>query len=412
MADRTLPHAENVETLRRDFAEHFSPTLLARLESLGHAQLESAAQGAWITIGDGRRFLDCYSAAGIHNLGRHPRESAAALQQAVQDTDQGNFPMLSEEKVRLAASLAEFAPGELDCSVFAVARAEAVEFACKLARGFTERTQLLAVEGGFHGETGFALSLSSLPGKDRFGTLIPDVGLLPANDLVALEHLVTPRTAAVLVEPVQVENHCRVLSSTFLQALADQCRRTGALLVVDEGQTAFGRAGQPFSYQESGIQPDVVAMGEALGGGMFPIAVTMLTQRVNAFMNAHPMIHLSTFGGHDAGCRVAYEALNSYRRLKPWENAAAMGQRLLRRAEQWSVRHPDLLTSVAGKGLAVSLKTWQAGQAVALCKRLSDNGVLARPGRIDGSSVLLRPSLLVTEEEMSYLEQAVEASLR
>lgn len=406
-----MNETRNIDAMKQSFARHFSPALLARMEETGHAHLETAAEGSWVTGSDGVRRLDCYCAAGIHNLGRRPEALAAALKEAVRHTDQGNFPMLSEEKVRLAAALGAFIGRGLECAVYGVVRGETIEFACKLARGCTQRSQLFGIEGGYYGETGFALSLSRRAGSSDFGALIPEVDTLPAEDHESLSSQITTATAGVIVEPVQVENHCRELSSDYLNALAARCKKIGALLVVDESQTAFGRTGARFAFEHSGIEPDALALGESLGGGMFPITVTMLTQQANAFMNAHPMIHLSTFGGHDVGCRVALEALELYERLAPWDNAARQGERLRGKAESLAGAWPQAIRSVAGRGLAVSLRVASPEQARRLCRLLSENGVLARPGRIARDTVLLRPSLLISDSEMEHLESALAASV-
>ena len=144
---------------------------------------------------------------------------------------------------------------------------------------------------------------------------------------------------------------------------------------------------------------------------MFPIAVTMLTQQVNSFMNAHPMIHLSTFGGHDVGCRVALEALDLYEKLVPWKNAAMQGERLRNKLEELRKTQAEVLLSVASSGLVASLQVASPAQARHLCRLLSENGVLAKPGRIAENTVLLRPGLLIADSEMDHLEAALAASL-
>lgn len=381
---------------------------LRALQSVGAGFLEGAREGAWVCDADGHRYFDGVSGAGAFNLGRRHPALAEALVRAMHETDQGNFPMISIEKSALAEALAAFAPGALDCAVFSVMRGEPVEFACKVARGFTGRAGLVGVEGAWHGHTGFALSLSECADAACYGPLIPEVQRIPFGDLERAAQVIGRTTAAIIVEPVQAENGCREASPEFLRGLEAICRKCGALLVVDETQTGFGRTGRRFAFEESGIAPDLLVLGEALGGGMFPIAATLLTQRVNTFMNKHPMIHLSTFGGSDIGCRVALRALELYNELRPWRNAAAMGERL--KAGIGRLVDAGPVRGVAGKGLLLALDLGTADAAAAFCKAAADQGLLLLPGMVAKHTVLLRPSLLINEAEADAILEALRAA--
>ena len=381
-----------------------------RMQALGHDRIEERREGSWVFDEQGKRYLDCDGSGGIFNLGRRPAEIVAEAKRALRETDQGNFPMVSWEKAELARRLADFTPSGLECTVFSVMRGEALDFACKLARGSTGRTQLLTVDGGWYGETGFALTLSDRPDRERFGPLIPDVGTIAFHDVSAACDAVTTRTAAVVVEVVQAENHARMLPEGMLEALRRRCDRVGALLVVDETQTGFGRTGRRFACEHASVVPDVLVLGEALGAGVFPIAATVFTQKVNAFLNSHPLIHLSTFGGSDLGCRVGLAALTVYERERPWVNAARAGSTIRQRLSEVVSQHGRAV-SVRGQGLLLSLDLETAQRADRFCRVLSEHGVLASPGMVARRSVVLRPSLLIGDEEIETLVQAVDAAL-
>lgn len=383
---------------------------LDALRSLGVDFKESARGGAHVFDSDGRRYLDGVCSAGIFNLGRRPPELVEALRTAVRDTDQGNFPMISIEKAALAKAMADFVPGPLECSVFSVTRGEAMEFACKVSRGFTGRAGLLTVDGGWYGQTGFALSLCAREDAEAFGPLIPDVRTMPFGDMAAAEKCIDSSTAAVILEPIQAENHCRCASPEYLRALSGLCAQRGALLVFDETQSNFGRCGRRFAFEEIGAIPDVLILGEALGGGMFPIAATVITQRVNTFMNRHPLIHMSTFGGTDIGCRVALAALELYATKRPWENAAAMGTALVSGIESLMQTPACPVKGVAGKGLMLSLDLGLPDRARAFCRAAADNGLLLLPGQVAKHTVVLRPSLLITESEKDEILTALDKS--
>lgn len=374
--------------------------------------LEGKRAGTHLFDTDGRKYIDGDSSAGIFNLGRRHPELAEELKRAMRATDQGNFPIISEEKALLAEALAKFVPGALECSLFGVTRGEAVDAACKVVRGFTKRPGLVTVDGGWYGQTGFALSLSQRDDKHLFEPLVPGVSVVPFGDFDAASRAIGKDTAAVFLEPIQAENGCRTVDEEYARKLESLCKARGALLVVDETQTNFGRTGAPFSFELFHIEPDVLILGEALGGGMFPITVTMMTQRVNEFMNDHPMIHLSTFGGSDVGCCVGRKALEIYTREAPWKNAKTMGDRLRAAFDALAGEYPSLLPGVEGAGLLLALKTPSADMAKRLCKACLQHGLLLASGKVAKDTVVVRPSLLISGGEADELAAVLGMALR
>lgn len=381
--------------------------LSGRYGIAGLAITESRREGAYIYDQQGTRYLDAISGAGMYNLGRRRGELIEELKRAARETDQGNFPIISQEKAALAEALAGFVPGNLECAIFSVGRGEAFDAACKIARGHTGRPGLVALEGGWHGESGFALSLSQRVDKDCYGPLMPACRTIPACDLAMLEAALTKEVAAFFLEPVQAENGCRVLPRDYVGECARLCHAREILLVVDETQTNFGRAGARFAFEFMGVEPDIVILGEALGGGLFPIAATMLTQRVNRFLNAHPLIHLSTFGGSDVGCRVATRALALYEEEEPWVNAAAMG---IRFRNSIAAKVAPRIREVRGRGLLQAVVLNDEAAALDYCRRLAAEGVLALPGAVARNTVILRPALTLTESDVDALAAAVVAA--
>jgi len=377
------------------------------LRGIGADVIEAKVEGPYVFDDKGKRYIDGFCAAGIHNLGRRPQAMIDALSEAVAATDQGNFPMISREKAALAQALAEFVPGNLECSQFSVMRGECFDFACKLARGFTQKKTLVGVAGSWFGQTGFPLTLSEAPLKDKFAPLLPATKMLPWGDTDAVAREINADTAMVAVEPIQAESGARVVDADYLKALRRRCDQTGALLVFDETQSGLGRSGHRFAYEHAGVTPDVLIIGEALGGGVFPIAATIFTQRINEFMNSHPLIHLSTFGGSDIGCRVATRALSLYRETSPWDNAATMGDKLKTGIEKIAKKH-KVIRSVSGAGLLLALNLGAKKRAESFCKHAANAGLLLRPGAAAGNFVLLRPSLTISAKDADDILQAIE----
>ena len=372
--------------------------------------LEGKREGSYLCDVEGNRYIDGDSSAGIFNLGRRNAELAEELKQAMHTTDQGNIILISKEKALLAAALADFVPGPLECSLFAVTRGEAFDAACKIVRGFTGRAKLLSVNGGWYGQTGFAMSLSQRDDLGLYAPLVPECAIIPFGDLEQADRAIDANTAAVFLEPIQAENACRKATREYAAGLAELCKQRGALLVFDETQSNFGRTGTRFFHEQLGVSPDVLILGEALGGGMFPIAVAMMTQRVNQFMNAHPLIHLSTFGGSDLACCVARKALEVYARLEPWKNAETMGKKIRERLESMVRQTPGVISAVNGAGLLISLTLPTAERAAEFCKACLQHGLFVKQGKVARNTVLLRPSLLISEEETEALLAAVTSS--
>jgi putrescine aminotransferase len=397
----------DADALRSDYGRLISEAHLERLRALGHDFIEIAAEGSYLTDDNGRRYLDCYGGAGIFNLGRRPQVVTEALRRGLRLTDQGNFPMISIEKAKAAERLGRFVPGPAECMLFGVVRGEAFDSACKLARGVTAKRDLVAPMGSWFGETGFALSLSTRPDRDEFGPLVPGARIESLSSVEDVARAVTRDTAAVLVEPFQAENHCACLSREVMSALAMRCREVGAVLVVDETQTGFGRTGRRFGFEHFDLLPEAVVLGESLGAGVFPICGLLLSQRLNTFLNAHPLIHLSTFGGSDLGCTVACAALEEYERTAPWENAARQSVKIRTALERVVDREGRGIRSVAGAGLLLSLDLGESSSAIAFCKALAGEGVFAKPGKVAKRTVVLRPPLTIGDAETEVLISAV-----
>lgn len=395
-----------------DYKEVSSESYLNKLKETGHKFTEEKREGAYLYDEKGRKYLDCYSGAGTFNLGRRPDELAQTFIEELKRCDQGNFVFISREKARLAEKLIEFVPAKLQGCFFSVMRGEAMDYACKLARGYTGRSGLITVDGASYGQTGFALSMSERSDKALYGSLIPDINIIPFGSISAINESVNKNTAAVVLEPFQAENTCRTSGREFFKALRDACSQKGALLIIDETQTGMGRTGKKFAFEDTGVFPDILIVGESIGAGMFPITATLYTKKIKKFVDNHPLIHLSTFGGHDLGCRVACRALELYNEKKPWKTAEKTGEEIIRALENLSRQYPDKLKSVTGRGLLISLNTPSEKEGLTLCRKLAENGIIAAQGEVARQSVVLRPPLIIGKEEVDLIINAVEKALQ
>jgi acetylornithine/succinyldiaminopimelate/putrescine aminotransferase len=407
MKNATTRSAAKPNDIFQEARRVFSGSYVDMLRDKGHDFLEQGGAGSFLSDSEGTRYLDCYTSAGTFNLGRRNESIAESFKKAIYETDQGNIVMPSDYKAMLARRLSDFVPGNLDCVFFGVTRGDSMEAACKLARGFTARPEFVTVEGGLYGEDGFALSLSERPGKEQFGGLIPGVKTVPFGDVEAARKAITSRTAAFIMEPVQAENHCRMADPGYYRQIRSLCDASGAKLVFDETQSGFGRTGTKFFFEQLGVMPDILIIGEAITGGMFPMTAMVFTPELKHFFDIHPLIHVCTFGGHDLGCVVAMAALDEYDRLGPWDNAADLGVSLMKDLSALAAKHAGKIVSVAGKGLLFSIKLATEDLAKKFCSSAKQGGMLVNTGRVDTTTVLIRPSLLIGTEEIGRMVSVI-----
>jgi putrescine aminotransferase len=362
----------------RLYRDHVSPDLARLIKFGGPGTLEVEAQGCTVTDHLGREFLDLAGGYGVFNLGhRHPAVVEAVKRQ-LDLLPLSSRLLLNKELAYLARDLAAVAPGELRYSFFCNSGAEAVEGALKLARLATGRTGLVAADNSFHGKTMGSLSVT---GREKyrqpFEPLIPEVCFVPFGDVAALEATISEHTAALILEPIQGEGGIHVAPAGYLEAAQRICRERGALLIADEVQTGMGRTGKMFAVEHWGIEPDLLVLAKALGGGVMPIGAFMGTPAAWAAYKGRPLIHTSTFGGNPLACAAARATLRVIQEENLCDCAAASGAFLLEGLRTLGKRFPKLISEIRGLGLMIGLETTQESVAGALISELVKRDVLA-----------------------------------
>jgi acetylornithine/N-succinyldiaminopimelate aminotransferase len=269
------------------------------------------ASGVFMYDKEGRAFIDLISGIGVSNLGHgHPYVIAAIKEQL----DKYMHLMVYGEyvqtpQVRFAEKLVSLLPDNLQSVYFTNSGAEAVEGALKLAKRFTGRSQVVAFHNSYHGSTHGALSvMGNEEFKQAYRPLLPGISFARFNDPEDLA-MITPQTAAVIVETVQGEAGVRVPDAAYMQALRARCDETGALLLLDEIQAAFGRTGKLFAFEHYDIKPDILLLAKALGGGM-PLGAFIASHEVMSALKDNPILgHITTFGGHPVCCAAGLASL-------------------------------------------------------------------------------------------------------
>ncbi len=396
-----------------DFSRHVNPMKVRTLHSAGIDIIEERREGACTWDLAGRRFIDCQTGSGIMNVGRRNPEIVAALKEALDTYDMGVFLLASRQKADLAKKLAEISPGKLSCCVFGCGGGEAVDTAIKIARGFTMRSGIVYADKSYHGHTGFALSaIGRAAYKEPFEPLMPGFSSVPFGDAAALEAAVTTETAAVILEPIQGEGGINIPPDDYLPRVRSICDKAGALLILDEIQTGFGRTGKMFACEHWGVAPDIMTVAKSLGGGIYPISATLFTEEINDFFIPHPFVHLSTFGGSDLGCIVGMASIDYILKHDLAGRARAMGERFRAGFDRLLACYPGLLLEVRQKGLMMGLQYANESIGPRMTKKLADRGVLAIYTGNDPSICRLMPPLVITEKEVDEVLVALDDSMR
>jgi len=364
----------------------------------------AGGEGCWLWDVEGHRYLDLTAAQGVAMLGHsHPRLSAAIAEQAHKLIACPNF-VYNDTRAKFAAKLAEVLPAHLQHIFLANSGAEAIDGALKLARLTTKRTGFVACMRGFHGRTVGALSLTWEPKyREPFQPML-ETTHVPYNNVAKLDAAVNETTAAVVLEVVQGEGGVNMGNAAFLQAAQRLCQERGALLVIDEIQTGFGRIGRWFGHQHFDLQPDIICMAKGIGGG-FPMGALAYTEQVQAAL--YPGAHGSTFGGNPLACAAGLAALQIYQDENLIERSAKMGAYLRQQLGE-ALHDRTIVREIRGLGLMVAVELREkVGPYLKIL--MEDHGVLALPA---GANVLrLLPPLIINEAEIEIGVQAIASAL-
>lgn len=372
----------------------------------------SHGEGVWVWDVEGRRYLDMLSAYSALNQGhRHPAILEALHEQA------GRITLTSRafHNDRMGPFLKEL------CELVGYDRAlpmntgvEAVETAIKMVRrwGYRkkgvpgDKAEIVVCEGNFHGRTTTVVGFSSSSeARDDFGPFAPGFRSVPYGDAKALREVVGPNTVGVLVEPIQGEGGVRVPPDGYLQEVRELCTETGVALIADEIQTGLGRTGKLLASEWEGVRPDVVTLGKALGGGVYPVSAALADDE---FMDVfEPGSHGSTFGGNPLASAVGQASLRVLREEGLTERARELGDRMMERIAALESPHVE---EVRGRGLLVGVVIRESsGPARTFCERLQERGILAKETK--KQVIRFAPPLVIEEAVLDDALESIEEVL-
>ena len=358
----------------------------------------SHAEGIWIHLDDGRRLADLISGIGVSSFGHaHPEINDAIHAQV----DQHLHTMVYGEfrqQAQLEASqqLFNLLPDSLDAVYYVNSGAEAIEGAIKLARRTTGRKRILSVRGGYHGNTAGALAVSGNEArKAPFLPLLPEVGFLDWNVMDVFDSI-DASCAAVLVETIQGDAGVRIPSQIWLQTLRERCTEVGAMLILDEIQCGMGRTGLPFAFEHFGIEPDMLCLGNALGGGM-PMGAFVSSKSHMRKLSMQPKLgHITTFGGHPVSCAASAVACQLVSNL----DAQAI-ERKGQMMEDALIQMP-FVQAVRRMGLFIAVDLDEPARVQAAVDRCLNEELLIFYFLSVPASFRLAPPLTISEDEVVW----------
>jgi len=372
-------------------------------------------EGPFVWDVDGKRYFDFLSAYSAVNQGHcHPAIIKALTDQAqvLTLTSRAFYNSVLGEYEEYITKYFKY-----DKVLPMNSGAEADETALKLCRkwGYKKKgikqdnAKIIACEGNFHGRTITIVSMSTDPdARNDYGPFTPGIVIIPYNDLKALEDaLKDPDVAGFLVEPIQGEAGVYVPDEGYLKKAYDMCKGKNVLFIADEVQTGIARTGKMLACDWEGFKPDILILGKALSGGVYPVSAVLADDHI--MLTIKPGEHGSTFGGNPIACKVAIAALTVIKEEKLVENAFAMG--VIFREELRKINSP-MVEIVRGKGLlnAAVIKPMNGKTAWDICLKMRDNGLLAKPTH--DHIIRFAPPLVINEQQIREAVEIISKSLK
>ena len=368
------------------------------------------AENIYLFDTDGRKYIDLISGIAVSSLGHsHPKIVEAVQRQTREHMHvmvYGEF--VQNPQVKLAKALSDTLPEPLDNVFFVNSGSEAIEGAMKLAKRYTGRHEILSCFNSYHGSTQGALSLGSQETfKQAFMPLLPGINHInfgDENDLISI----TDKTAAVIIETIQGEAGVRIASKSYFQKLRKRCDEMGALLVLDEIQTGFGRTGKFWGFEHYNIIPDIITSAKGMGGGM-PIGAFISSREIMSALQTDPVLgHISTFGGHPVSCAASLAILDELTNTDFYEHAEKKAQIFKKH-----LKHPKI-KEIRHLGLMIAVEFESFEQVSKIIKMSMDLGLVTDWFLFCDNAIRIAPPLIIAEDQIiescKILKKAMDAS--
>jgi ornithine--oxo-acid transaminase len=373
----------------------------------------SYGRGVWVTDVEGNKYMDMLAAYSAVNQGHcHPRIIEAAKQQMDKITLTSRA-FHNDKMGQFLKKLCETTGYEKVLPMNT--GAEAVETAIKAARKWgylkkgveNDKAEIIVVENNFHGRTTTIVGFSSEEQyRCGFGPFTPGFKIIPYNDAAALEKAITPNTVAFLFEPIQGEGGVLIPEDGYIKKCADICKKHNVLLIADEIQTGFGRTGKMFACDHENVRPDIITVGKALGGGVYPVSAMLSDNHIMDVFT--PGDHGSTFGGNPLGAVVGQACLEVLIEEKLPDRSAELGKYFVENLR--NINSP-FVKEIRGKGLMIGVEIKaESGLARPFCEELMSLGILCK--ETHQQVIRFAPPLVITKEEIDWAMERITKVLK
>ena len=369
-------------------------------------------EGYYLYDMDGHRLIDLHLNGGTYNLGHRNPELVQALKTGSEHFDMGNhhFPALA--RTALAEALAACAPSpDMRYTAYGSGGGEAIDIALKTARHTTQKRKIVSIVKAYHGHTGLAVKT----GDDRFSKLFlsedtqGEFVQVPFNDLNAMEDALCGRdVAAVIMETIPATYGFPMPQEGYLPTVKKFCERYDALYIADEVQTGLMRCGEMWGCTKYGIEPDIMVTGKGIGGGIYPIACVLISERCGGWLKEDGFGHISTGGGAELGCIVAMKVLEMVQRPEVRTMVNYISDYMRAGLEQIMAVYPDFFVGIRQHGVVMGLEFNHEQGAKPVMKHLYNNGVWAIFSTLDPRVLQFKPGLLMTQADCEEVLRRVE----
>jgi len=354
--------------------------------------------------------FNCHSSGGVFNLGHHNHRIIQTLKDALDGgLDIGDHILLSEWRALLGKKLADLMPGEISKTTFGVSGGEAIDTAIKFSRAYTKRKGCISAIGGFHGHTMGALACGNSEFRDPFLWNIPGFEQVPFGDADAMRKTVTEEVSSVILETIPAVAGVLIAPEGYFPAVREICDDKGALMIIDEVQAGLGRTGEFWGiygglYPNEKVIPDFMVLGKGMSSGIYPLSTTSYKPFIEkAVFKEDPFIHISTTGGSDLGCALAYEMLTIQSDPKFLNNVKEMGKLFMKGLEEIASDNSDLIKEVRGRGLMTGMEFYKESDALLGMLSIIKEGVFQNYCVNKKDTLIMMPPLIVKKEEIDEI---------
>jgi len=367
------------------------------------------AKGVWLWDVDGKKYIDMLSSYSAVNQGHLNDRIVKAAVEQMQRVTLTSRAFSNDRMGRFLKKLCEVSGMEMALPMNT--GAEAVETSIKLARRYAhakkgvpeDKGEIIVCENNFHGRTTTIVGFSSDPDSRKgYGPFTPGFVTIPYNDPRAFEKAINKETIGILVEPIQGEAGINVPAAGYLKELRRICTAHGILLILDEIQTGFCRTGKMFAFEHEGIKPDILCVGKALGGGLYPVSACLSTKETMSVFT--PGSHGSTFGGNPLASAIGEESLNVLLDDRLAEKSTKMGEYFVSRLKDVKTKK---IKEIRSKGLLIGVEFHLGPNETVrpICEKLMAQGVLAKDTH--EKTIRFAPPLVITKEEIDWAMERI-----